>query len=38
MTADILQHHEQGVLTLTFNRLERKNSITLAMYGALADA
>ncbi|MDR2153507.1 MAG: enoyl-CoA hydratase [Burkholderiaceae bacterium] len=34
----ILQHHEHGVLTLTFNRLERKNSITVAMYAALADA
>jgi enoyl-CoA hydratase/carnithine racemase len=38
MTTDILQHHEAGVLTLTFNRLERKNSITVAMYAALADA
>ena len=36
--SDILQHTENGVLTLTFNRLERKNSITGAMYGALADA
>lgn len=36
--SDILQHTENGVLTLTFNRLERKNSITAAMYGALADA
>jgi enoyl-CoA hydratase/carnithine racemase len=25
-------------MTITFNRLERKNSITAAMYGALADA
>lgn len=36
--SDILQHTENGVCTLTFNRLERKNSITAAMYGALADA
>ena len=38
MTEEILQHREGGVLTLTFNRLARKNSITAAMYGALADA
>jgi enoyl-CoA hydratase/carnithine racemase len=36
--SDILVHAEGGVLTLTLNRLERKNSITVAMYGALADA
>jgi len=35
---DILQHRETGVLTLTFNRLERKNSINVAMYGVLAEA
>jgi len=35
---DILTHTEQGVLTITLNRLERKNSITSAMYGAIADA
>jgi enoyl-CoA hydratase/carnithine racemase len=35
---DILQHRENGVLTLTFNRIERKNSITVAMYDALATA
>jgi enoyl-CoA hydratase/carnithine racemase len=35
---DILSHTEAGVMTLTFNRLERKNSITSAMYAALADA
>ncbi|WP_332815937.1 enoyl-CoA hydratase [Ramlibacter sp.] len=35
---DILTHAEAGVMTLTFNRLERKNSITSAMYAALADA
>jgi enoyl-CoA hydratase/carnithine racemase len=36
--SDILTHTESGILTLTFNRLERKNSITQAMYAALADA
>lgn len=35
---DILVHVEAGVMTLTLNRLERKNSITSAMYGAMADA
>lgn len=38
MTQDILQHREGGVLTLTFNRVERKNSINVAMYDALATA
>jgi enoyl-CoA hydratase/carnithine racemase len=38
MTTDILQHHEAGVLTLTFHRVQRKNSVTNAMYAALADA
>jgi enoyl-CoA hydratase/carnithine racemase len=37
MTDDILIHAEAGVMTLTLNRLERKNSITSAMYGALAE-
>jgi enoyl-CoA hydratase/carnithine racemase len=36
--SDILTHVESSVLTLTFNRLEKKNSITAAMYAALADA
>jgi len=36
--SDILSHNDQGVLTLTFNRLARKNSITANMYAALADA
>ena len=36
--SDILTHAEAGVLTLTLHRLEKKNSITAAMYGALADA
>ncbi|HOB65938.1 enoyl-CoA hydratase [Ottowia sp.] len=35
---DILTHHADGVLTLTFNRVERKNSINVAMYDALATA
>jgi enoyl-CoA hydratase/carnithine racemase len=38
MSNDILTHAEQGVMTITFNRLERKNSITSAMYGAMGDA
>jgi len=38
MTHDILTHAEGGVLTITFNRLARKNSLTSAMYTALADA
>ena len=38
MTTDILTHTEDGVLTITLNRLERKNSITSAMYGVMADA
>mgnify|MGYP001178185202 FL=1 len=35
---DILMHDEGGVRTITFNRVERKNSITTAMYAQLADA
>ena len=38
MTQDILTHVEAGVMTITLNRLSRKNSITTAMYAALADA
>jgi enoyl-CoA hydratase/carnithine racemase len=38
MTTDILTHVESGVMTVTLNRPERKNSITSAMYGAMADA
>jgi enoyl-CoA hydratase/carnithine racemase len=38
MTTDILTHIEGGVMTITLNRLDRKNSINLAMYGAMADA
>lgn len=36
--SDILQHREDGILTLTFNRLDKKNAITTAMYTVLADA
>jgi enoyl-CoA hydratase/carnithine racemase len=36
MTADIQYHAESGIATLAFNRVGRKNSITAAMYAALA--
>ena len=36
--ADVLSHLDAGVMTLTINRLDKKNSITSAMYSALADA
>jgi len=36
--SDILVHTEAGVTTIGFNRLERKNSITSAMYASMADA
>ena len=35
---EILAHLDAGVLSLTINRLDRKNSITAAMYAAMADA
>ena len=35
---EIATHVEAGVMTLTLNRLARKNSITAAMYAAMADA
>lgn len=35
---DILIHTEAGVMTVTFNRVDKKNAITQAMYGAMADA
>jgi len=38
MSNEILSHTERGVTTVTLKRLDRKNSITAAMYGALADA
>lgn len=36
-TPHILSHAEAGVLTLTLDRLDRKNSLSAAMYAALAD-
>lgn len=36
--SDILTHTEAGVMTVTLNRLERKNSLTSDMYAAMADA
>ncbi len=36
--SDILEHRDGGVMTLTFNRLDRKNSITAAMYDLLAES
>lgn len=35
--SDILVHTEAGVMTITFNRVDKKNSITEAMYAAMAD-
>ena len=36
--SDILTHIDAGVMTITFNRLDKKNSITATMYAAMADA
>jgi enoyl-CoA hydratase/carnithine racemase len=36
--SEILSHIDAGVMTLTFNRVDKKNSLTAAMYAALADA
>ena len=36
--SDILTHTEAGVMTITLNRVEKKNSITVVMYAAMADA
>jgi enoyl-CoA hydratase/carnithine racemase len=36
--SDILTHIDSGVMTITFNRLDKKNSITSSMYAAMADA
>jgi len=36
--SDILTHIDAGVMTITFNRLDKKNSITSNMYAAMADA
>lgn len=38
MTEHIQRQHADGVLTLTLARADKKNAITDAMYGALADA
>lgn len=35
--SEILNHIEDGVLTLTLNRVNKKNSLTAAMYAELAD-
>ena len=35
---DILTHKENGILTISFNRPEKKNAITAAMYQTMADA
>ena len=35
---DILSHTEASVTTITLNRVDKKNSITSAMYAAMADA
>ncbi|MDW5443971.1 enoyl-CoA hydratase [Polaromonas sp. SM01] len=35
---DVLTHTETGVMTITLNRVDKKNSITAAMYAAMADA
>ncbi len=36
--SDILTDSADGVLTITFNRVDKKNSITSAMYASMADA
>ena len=36
--SDILTHIDAGVMTITFNRLDKKNSITSVMYATMADA
>ena len=38
LNTDILVHAEAGVSTITFNRADKKNSLTKAMYATLADA
>ena len=35
---EILTHIDTGVMTLTINRVDKKNSINAAMYAAMADA
>ena len=36
--SDILTDVSDGVMTITFNRIDKKNSITSAMYATMADA
>lgn len=36
--SELLHHPEDGVLTLTLNRLDKKNALNGAMYAALAEA
>jgi enoyl-CoA hydratase/carnithine racemase len=36
--SDILTHTDAGVMTITFNRLDKKNSITSSMYATMADS
>ena len=36
--SEILSHTDAGVTSITFNRLDKKNAITSAMYTAMADA
>nr|WP_315245303.1 enoyl-CoA hydratase [uncultured Albidiferax sp.] len=36
--SDILTHTEDGILTITLNRVPKKNSITSSMYAAISDA
>ena len=38
MSDEVLIHADAGVTTITLNRLDRKNALTQAMYGAMADA
>lgn len=38
MTTDILTSVNDRILTITFNRPDKKNAITAEMYGAMADA
>ena len=38
MTTDILTSVQDRILTITFNRPDKKNAITAAMYGVMADA
>lgn len=38
LVTDILTDLSEGVMTITFNRVDKKNSITSAMYALMADA